>query len=107
MELRVAVEPPPTDDATLINGGDDRFEFLKKQVVEAGGHLVDELSEANSLVWLDVRGAGGLSKVLDANPHISWVQLPWAGVEDFAETGVFHRGVEFTCTKAAFGPQVG
>jgi phosphoglycerate dehydrogenase-like enzyme len=35
-------------------------------------------------VWLSSTRAPELTKILDANPQVEWVQLPWAGVDAFA-----------------------
>jgi phosphoglycerate dehydrogenase-like enzyme len=53
--------------------------------VVAGGGVVEPLSDATrGVVWLSEKDADGLTAVLDSNPGIQWVQLPWAGVDAFA-----------------------
>lgn len=52
--------------------------------VLAGGGTVEPLSAATTgLVWLSETRAHELADVLEANPGIQWVQLPWAGVDAF------------------------
>lgn len=41
--------------------------------------------ETRGLVWLSEKRADELQAILDAHPQISWLQLPWAGVDAFAE----------------------
>ena len=54
--------------------------------VEAGGGTVAALSaETRGLVWLSETASSELAEILEANPGIQWVQLPWAGVDAFAE----------------------
>jgi phosphoglycerate dehydrogenase-like enzyme len=47
-----------------------------------------------------------LIETLDNNPAIQWVQLPWAGVENFLQGGLFDRDARFTSAKGAFATQV-
>jgi phosphoglycerate dehydrogenase-like enzyme len=77
---------------------------VAEAVREAGGSIVP-VSDANGLMWLDGDPAP-LAVLLDANPEISWVQLPAAGVEAFASAGLFARPVTFTCAKGSFAEQV-
>ena len=79
---------------------------IEAAVTSAGGVLTSS-AEANALVWLSVGDPAPLAAHLDAHPGIEWVQLPWAGVENFAAAGVFDRPVTFTCAKASFAEQVG
>lgn len=68
----VAVEPRPKD--------------VFVDAVVAGGGVVEPLSATTKgLVWLSERNADQLSAILHAHPGIEWVQLPWAGVDAFAE----------------------
>jgi len=54
--------------------------------VLAGGGTVQPLSAATTgVVWLSETKADDLAVILDANPAIQWVQLPWAGVDAFAD----------------------
>lgn len=75
--------------------------------VQQGGGEVTSLDAAEALVWLSQSDVEGLEVLLDQYPAIRWVQLPWAGVERFAERGLFERGPTFTCAKGAYGQQVG
>lgn len=54
--------------------------------VRDGGGTVAELSpETRGIVWLSSSDPSRLVHVLEANPQVEWVQLPWAGVDAFAE----------------------
>ena len=54
--------------------------------VLAGGGVVEPLTEATTgIVWLSEKNSDELAVVLDENPGIQWVQLPWAGVDAFAD----------------------
>lgn len=53
--------------------------------VERAGGTVAPLSAATrGLVWTAASGTDELEALLDAHPSVSWVQLPWAGVDAFA-----------------------
>ena len=79
--------------------------FLADAVVEGGGTLV-AAADAEVLVWADPRQVEVLRSTLAAAPAITWVQLPWAGVEPFAAAGVFGDGRTWTCAKGVYGEQV-
>lgn len=74
--------------------------------VEEGGGTIVPASEAEGLVWLSPRDVDGLLAVLAEGPGIRWVQLPWAGVEAFAQAGVFSDGRLWTCAKGVYAEEV-
>ncbi|MEY4362619.1 MAG: hypothetical protein RL391_1925 [Actinomycetota bacterium] len=76
---------------------------MGEAVVEGGGHLVDP-SEAEALVWGAARDPRGLEEVLQNAPHLSWVQLPFAGVEEFAHLIDGER--TWTCGKGVYAEPV-
>ncbi|MFM8957799.1 MAG: hypothetical protein ACKOJH_10365 [Actinomycetota bacterium] len=67
---RVAVGPPKTP------------EWIRDAVRAAGCELAD-YADADALVWGDPRGADALGAVMRAHQHFRWVQLPFAGIENF------------------------
>ena len=54
-----------------------------RDAVRAGGCEVVDYAQAQGLVWGDPRGADALGEVLRAHQHHAWVQLPFAGIENF------------------------
>ena len=70
----------------------------------AGGGMVTDYAEAAGLVWIDFDRVDELERVLETNPGIEWVQLPWAGVERFAH--LFDSRRTWTSAKGVFGPAV-
>ncbi len=50
--------------------------------MSGGGHVVP-VADAEGLVWAAARDPRTLERLLDASPNIRWVQLPFAGIEDF------------------------
>ena len=74
-----------TTDAPRIHlgpsGGPD---WLADAVIAGGGQLVSP-DEADGVVWADARAVDALRSTLDGADHIRWVQLPFAGIENFVE----------------------
>ncbi|MCS5720530.1 D-isomer specific 2-hydroxyacid dehydrogenase family protein [Herbiconiux sp. CPCC 203407] len=59
---------------------------LFARAIESAGGTVAELSpETRGIVWLDQAGAEEFARAFDAHPGVEWVQLPWAGVDAFAD----------------------
>ena len=83
------------------------YKDLVVRAIETGGGRVVDAGDANALVWVSVGGTDKLAAILDANPGITWVQLPWAGVDSFVGTPAYERSVQFTCAKGKYGPIVG
>ena len=79
--------------------------WLVDAVEAGGGELVDP-SAAEALVWAVPADAAGLAEVLDANPGIRWVQLPWAGIEPYVEVVRAHRDRVWTCAKGVYAEPV-
>jgi phosphoglycerate dehydrogenase-like enzyme len=88
---------PGTDDSAV------------EAIRRGGGVVVDEGGEAEGVVWLSWQAAG-LPELLAAHPGIRWVQLPIAGVERVAETGILvdprWNAVTWTCAKGSFAQPV-
>lgn len=90
---RIAVAPDSAPD------------WIREAVVEAGGDVV-AVDEAEALVWTDPRTADPLAELLAGNEAIRWVQLPWAGVENFAGLRLFDDGRQWTCGKGVYAEEV-
>lgn len=70
--------------------------------MDAGGTLVD-IDGANALVWTDPRDPQGMKTTLDGS-DVTWVQLPFAGIESFFAAGVIDPELTWTCAKGIYGP---
>lgn len=83
---------------------------LFASAVRAAGGEVGELSTATrGIVWQSSSGAADLVAALEANPQVEWVQLPWAGVDAFAEVlapFVGHPRPLWTSAKGAYAQPV-
>jgi phosphoglycerate dehydrogenase-like enzyme len=76
------------------------------EAVRSGGAAVVPPGDAEALVWTEVADAEGLGKLLDANPQIRWVQLPWAGVEPYVGVIREHPERTWTCGKGVYAEPV-
>lgn len=77
-----------------------QFPEYVQAVQDSGGRVVPLTSDVRALIWLDYSNPTGLEKLLDQNPQIEWVQLPFAGVDAFAE--IIKRPIRFTSAKGAY-----
>lgn len=76
------------------------FPEYEAAVVSAGGVLAPLSVEVEGLVWTDYSKPAQLAAVLAENPQLRWVQLPFAGVDAFAD--VLSDGLIFTSAKGAY-----
>jgi phosphoglycerate dehydrogenase-like enzyme len=86
-------------------GPEGTREWIRQAVVDGGARLVDP-EDAEALVWTAPDDVGTLGDLLAKFPGIRWVQLPWAGVEPFAEAGVFDHDRVWTSGKGVYAPPV-
>ncbi|MFO7689844.1 MAG: NAD(P)-dependent oxidoreductase [Cryobacterium sp.] len=102
---RAAAERPPRGPIAIEPEPNPVFDAA----VRAGGGTVTELSAATrGLIWLSYARAAELGEVLAAHPDIGWVQLPWAGVDAFADvlTEQARPGLLVTSAKGAYAQPV-
>jgi phosphoglycerate dehydrogenase-like enzyme len=77
--------------------------------VRAGGGEVAPLSaDTRGLIWLAPHGVAEFAGVLESNQQLSWVQLPWAGIDSLAEVVREHErpGLLWTSGKGAYAQPV-
>ena len=67
---------------------------------EAGAQVVPLDSTVKALIWLDYSQPQALAELLAQNPQLEWVQLPFAGVDAFAE--IIKRPIVFTSAKGSY-----
>lgn len=89
----IAVEPQGTRD------------YIRDAVRDGGGQVAD-VESATGLIWTDTDAPDDLRALLDTNDQIAWVQLPWAGVEPYAEAGVFDTERQWTSGKGVYAEPV-
>ena len=72
-------------------------------VVAGGGEPVD-FGEADGIVWADAHDPDALEAALTASPSVRWVQLPFAGIENFVH--LVDDQFEWTCGKGVYAEPV-
>ena len=82
---------------------DTAVPWMRDAVVDGGGELVD-VADTTALVWGAARDPEGLAAVIDANQHLEWIQLPFAGVEEFAH--LIDDDRLWTCGKGVYSEPV-
>ena len=92
--------------APLISIGPTRRDFAEKAVRDGGGEPADVDANADALVWLSPTDIAGLRAALQATSSARWVQLPFAGVERVAATGLFDDGRTWTSAKGVYAEPV-
>ncbi len=76
-----------------------------KEAIESVGGVVAPLTgDVEAMVWTDYADPEGLKALLIQNPQLSWVQLPFAGVDAFHE--VLQHPIIFTSAKRSYSEPV-
>ncbi|QYG95595.1 hydroxyacid dehydrogenase [Iamia sp. SCSIO 61187] len=77
--------------------------WLAEAVESGGGRLVDP-DEADAVVWASPRHPEALGRLLADQPHLRWVQLPFAGIETYLD--VLDDDRVWTCGKGVYATPV-
>jgi phosphoglycerate dehydrogenase-like enzyme len=78
-------------------------DWMGEAVSDGGGQVV-ELAEAEAIVWADPRNPDALAQALEQAPDAQWVQLPFAGIENFVHLVDHER--TWTCGKGVYADPV-
>lgn len=78
-------------------------EWVKSAVLAGGADVVD-ISDATAVVWTSARDSAGLAQVIAAHPGLDWVQVPFAGVENFLP--VMDTARTWSCGKGVYAEPV-
>jgi phosphoglycerate dehydrogenase-like enzyme len=84
---KIALAPAPGPD------------WLADAIADGGGHIVP-LAECEAIIWADPRDPAALVDAVHAAPGARWVQLPFAGIENFV--GHLDRDRVWTCGKGVY-----
>jgi phosphoglycerate dehydrogenase-like enzyme len=72
-----------------------------EKAVELGGAKLSPIGpDVRGLIWTDYSSPAALGELIDRNPQLEWVQLPFAGVDAFAKQ--LDKNVLFTSAKGAY-----
>src|SRR5690349_19828051 len=77
--------------------------WIDEAVIAGGADLVAP-EAATAVVWTQADDPDGLQRLLEANPQIDWVQLPWAGIEPYIPLLGHDR--TWTCAKGVYADPV-
>lgn len=72
-------------------------------VVAGGGHVVP-VDQAEGLLWAAFRDPAGLELIISQSDHLRWVQLPFAGIEQYIHLVDSDR--QWTCAKGVYAEPV-
>lgn len=76
------------------------FPEYEEAVVAAGGEVAPMSERVEAVIWTDYSKPSSLAELLGLNPQVKWVQLPFAGVDAFAQ--LLKTPVLFTSAKGAY-----
>jgi phosphoglycerate dehydrogenase-like enzyme len=95
------MEPPSSRSVAVLPASSPSW--VTDAVIRGGAQVVD-VATASALVWTAARDANGLREVLNENPHIEWVQVPFAGIENFVS--IIDDSRIWTCGKGVYAEPV-
>ena len=95
------MEPPSSRSITVQPPSSPQW--VVDAVTEGGGHIANP-DEATAVVWTAARDAQGLHDLLNDHPHIDWVQVPFAGIENFVS--IIDDRRTWTCGKGVYAEPV-
>ncbi len=84
--------------------GPEPFPDWVRDAVCSAGAQVSNYQDATGLIWVSPTDVAGLDAVLREYPHINWVQIPFAGVENF--TSIINNDRVWTCGKGVYAEPV-
>lgn len=79
------------------------FDAIVEAVLAAGGEPAP-VAEASALIWADPGAADDFPLVVQDAPQLEWVQLPYAGIENFAAN--LDPSLIWTCGKGVYADPV-
>jgi len=89
---------------TAIAIGTEPFPDWVRDAVCSAGAQVSSYQDATGLIWVSHDDVAGLDAVLREYPHINWVQIPFAGVENFIS--IINNDRVWTCGKGVYAEPV-
>ena len=100
----------PTGDQNLQNnliGLEPRQFDAYVDAIETSGGLIAEMGPSvEALVWTDYARPDLLEAMLEDNPQLRFVQLPFAGVDAFSQIIARHPQITFTSAKRSYSEPV-
>ncbi|MFM6980634.1 MAG: D-isomer specific 2-hydroxyacid dehydrogenase family protein [Micrococcales bacterium] len=87
-------------DPQLIAIEPRQFQPYVTAVESAGARVAAMSADVGALIWTDYARPHLLEQLLDENPQVKWVQLPYAGVDAFEKS--IKRNIHFTSAKGSY-----
>ena len=87
-------------DPRLVAIEPKSFPDYEEAVSASGAKPTSMAPNVGALVWTDYSQPAALAEMLDSNPQLTWVQLPFAGVDAFSK--VLNKPVRFTSAKGSY-----
>jgi phosphoglycerate dehydrogenase-like enzyme len=81
-----------------------QFPAYLEAIESAGAKVVPMSAEVRALVWTDYANPQALAELLETNPQLEWVQLPFAGVDAFKQ--IIQSPPTFTSAKRSYSEPV-
>ena len=94
----------PSSDAPKVALAPEPGPHWLADAIRDGGGQVTPLADADAIVWADAHDPPGLARALTEAPGASWVQLPFAGIENFLP--YLGRDRTWTCGKGVYADPV-
>ncbi len=94
---------PRTDIAVVPESRPAMHAAMVAAVESAGGRVVP-VADASALMWADPAAASEFPGVVAAAPQLEWIQLPYAGIENFADN--LDPARLWTCGKGVYADPV-
>jgi phosphoglycerate dehydrogenase-like enzyme len=91
-------------DAPRIALAPDHAPDWMAEAIAAGGGQLCLVADADGIIWGDPRSPAALAATLETAPGLSWVQLPFAGIENFVHLVDDDR--VWTCGKGVYAEPV-
>lgn len=79
------------------------YAAMRTAAIEAGAEIVP-VAEASALMWADPAAAAAFPAVVASAPALAWVQLPYAGIENFVDQ--LDERIIWTCGKGVYAEPV-
>jgi phosphoglycerate dehydrogenase-like enzyme len=95
------MEPPSS--RTITVQPESSPQWVTDAVIAGGGQIVPP-SKASAVVWTAARDAAGLNQLLHDCSAIEWVQVPFAGIENFVS--IIDDRRTWTCGKGVYAEPV-
>lgn len=87
-------------DLTKVAIEPKSFPAYEQAVVDSGCSVSVLNETVGALIWTDYGNPKGLAEAIAANPQLTFVQLPFAGVDAFSN--VLSAPVRFACAKGSY-----